>query len=186
MRAHAPDGGADGAVLAERRRNVRRRVPALPRRRGRLRLGQGGIADDADDPERPAPARRASRSRRCSAPASRPRRPSPASRSCGASPSPSSRWSRLPTTSMPRSTAARSAGSRRASARRRSRSCRCPGVNQDIVITVAWDISWYQYRVTPDSTQPVRLAERGHEPDGARRGVHRVERPCGRRRPHRP
>jgi hypothetical protein len=39
------------------------------------------------------------------------------------------------------------------------------GVNQDIVITVAWDISWYQYRVTPDTSQPVRLADRGHEPD---------------------
>jgi hypothetical protein len=39
------------------------------------------------------------------------------------------------------------------------------GVNQEIVITVAWDISWYQYRVTPDSGQPVRLAERGHDPD---------------------
>ena len=39
------------------------------------------------------------------------------------------------------------------------------GVNQEIVITVAWDISWYQYRVTPDSAQPVRLAERGHEPE---------------------
>jgi hypothetical protein len=38
------------------------------------------------------------------------------------------------------------------------------GVNQDIVLTVAWDISWYQYRVTPESTQPVRLAERGHDP----------------------
>jgi hypothetical protein len=39
------------------------------------------------------------------------------------------------------------------------------GVNPEIVITVAWDISWYQYRVTLDSAQPVRLAERGHEPD---------------------
>jgi hypothetical protein len=39
------------------------------------------------------------------------------------------------------------------------------GVNQEIVITVAWDISWYQYRVSPDSTQPVRLADRGHDPD---------------------
>ena len=39
------------------------------------------------------------------------------------------------------------------------------GVNAEIVITVAWDISWYQYRVTPDLAQPVRLAERGHEPD---------------------
>jgi hypothetical protein len=30
-------------------------------------------------------------------------------------------------------------------------------------VTVAWDISWYQYRVSPESAQPVRLAERGHE-----------------------
>ncbi len=37
------------------------------------------------------------------------------------------------------------------------------GVNPELVVTVAWDISWYQYRVTPDSAQPVRLAERGHE-----------------------
>ena len=39
------------------------------------------------------------------------------------------------------------------------------GVNAELVITVAWDISWYQYRVTADSSQPVRLAERGHELD---------------------
>ena len=39
------------------------------------------------------------------------------------------------------------------------------GVNTEIVITIAWDISWYQYRVTPDLAQPVRLAERGHELD---------------------
>ncbi len=39
------------------------------------------------------------------------------------------------------------------------------GVNQEIVVTVAWEISWYQYRITPESTQPVRLAERGHDPD---------------------
>ena len=38
------------------------------------------------------------------------------------------------------------------------------GVNADVVVTVAWDISWYQYRITPDSAQPVRLAERGHDP----------------------
>jgi hypothetical protein len=38
------------------------------------------------------------------------------------------------------------------------------GVNTEVVLTVAWDISWYQYRITPDSGQPVRLAERGHEP----------------------
>ena len=38
------------------------------------------------------------------------------------------------------------------------------GVNSELVITVAWDISWYQYRVSPESAQPVRLAERGHDP----------------------
>jgi hypothetical protein len=37
------------------------------------------------------------------------------------------------------------------------------GVNRELVITIAWDISWYQYRVSPDSAQPMTLAERGHE-----------------------
>jgi hypothetical protein len=37
------------------------------------------------------------------------------------------------------------------------------GVSGEVVVTVAWDISWYQYRVTPESAQPVRLHERGHE-----------------------
>ena len=37
------------------------------------------------------------------------------------------------------------------------------GVNAEVVVTIAWDISWYQYRVSPDSVQPVRLEERGHE-----------------------
>jgi len=35
----------------------------------------------------------------------------------------------------------------------------------EMAVTVAWDISWYQYRVTPDSGQPVRLERRGHELD---------------------
>ena len=38
------------------------------------------------------------------------------------------------------------------------------GPNPEVVITLAWDISWYQYRVSPDASQPVRLAERGLEP----------------------
>jgi hypothetical protein len=38
------------------------------------------------------------------------------------------------------------------------------GVNAEVVVTVAWDISWYQYRVTPDSDNPVRLEGRGHDP----------------------
>jgi hypothetical protein len=37
------------------------------------------------------------------------------------------------------------------------------GVSGEMAITVAWEISWYQYRVSPDSAQPVRLAERGHD-----------------------
>jgi hypothetical protein len=39
------------------------------------------------------------------------------------------------------------------------------GVNTEVVVTVAWDISWYQYRVSSDAPQPVRLAERGLELD---------------------
>jgi hypothetical protein len=39
------------------------------------------------------------------------------------------------------------------------------GVNSEVVITVCWEISWYQYRVSVDSSQPVRLAQRGHDPD---------------------
>jgi len=39
------------------------------------------------------------------------------------------------------------------------------GTNPEVVITVAWDISWYQYRVAIDSSQPIRLADRGYEID---------------------
>ncbi len=37
------------------------------------------------------------------------------------------------------------------------------GVNTEVVITVAWELSWYQYRVSFEAPQPVRLAERGTE-----------------------
>ena len=55
------------------------------------------------------------------------------------------------------------------------------GVNTEVVITVAWDISWYQYRVTVDSAQPVRLEERGlelSEVDAHVPGVEREPRPA--------
>jgi hypothetical protein len=39
------------------------------------------------------------------------------------------------------------------------------GVSGELAVTVAWDLSWYQYRVSPDSAQPVRLERRGHELD---------------------
>ena len=35
----------------------------------------------------------------------------------------------------------------------------------ETAVTVAWDLSWYQYRVSPESGQPVRLERRGHELD---------------------
>ena len=38
-----------------------------------------------------------------------------------------------------------------------------PGVNTELVLTFAWDISWYQYRVSPEASQPVRVEERGHD-----------------------
>ena len=52
---------------------------------------------------------------------------------------------------------AKSLGEPRASIRQLS------GVNQELVITIAWDITWYQYRVSSESAQPVRLEARGHE-----------------------
>ncbi len=39
------------------------------------------------------------------------------------------------------------------------------GLNREVVITAAWDISWYQYRIDFDSAQQVRLAERGLDPE---------------------
>ena len=104
------------ALLAERRRQVRRRLPALPGDRARVRLGEGGLADARRRSSRTAGAA-ASRSPRSSAPGRPPRRRSRASRSCAVSRSPSSRSSRRPTTSTRPSSAAPSAGSRRASAR---------------------------------------------------------------------
>jgi hypothetical protein len=35
------------------------------------------------------------------------------------------------------------------------------GVTGELVLTFAWEITWYQYRVLPEAAQPVRLADRG-------------------------
>jgi hypothetical protein len=40
-----------------------------------------------------------------------------------------------------------------------------PGPNPEVVITIAWDISWYQYRISIGAPQPIRLTQRGLEPD---------------------
>jgi hypothetical protein len=37
------------------------------------------------------------------------------------------------------------------------------GTAGELAVTVAWELSWYQYRVSPESAQPVRLERRGHE-----------------------
>jgi hypothetical protein len=37
------------------------------------------------------------------------------------------------------------------------------GAAGELAVTVAWDLSWYQYRVSPESSLPVRLERRGHE-----------------------
>jgi hypothetical protein len=37
------------------------------------------------------------------------------------------------------------------------------GVKAEFVLTIGWDLSWYQYRISLDASQPVRLVERGHE-----------------------
>ena len=39
------------------------------------------------------------------------------------------------------------------------------GTTGELAVTVAWDLSWYQYRVSPESGQPIRLERRGHEVD---------------------
>jgi hypothetical protein len=39
------------------------------------------------------------------------------------------------------------------------------GVNSEVVVTVVWEISWYQYRISLDAAQPVRLAEKGFDPE---------------------
>jgi hypothetical protein len=38
------------------------------------------------------------------------------------------------------------------------------GTNAAVVVTIAWDISWYQYRVSLELEPAVRLEERGHDP----------------------
>ena len=39
------------------------------------------------------------------------------------------------------------------------------GVSGEMVVTIAWEISWYQYRVVLDGARAVKLADRGYELD---------------------
>ena len=38
-----------------------------------------------------------------------------------------------------------------------------PTGEREAVVTICWDISWYQYRVDANESQPVQLAERGFD-----------------------
>jgi hypothetical protein len=42
---------------------------------------------------------------------------------------------------------------------------RLAGSGPDVVVTFVWDLVWYQYRVNRDAAQPLRLTDRGTEPD---------------------
>ena len=46
-----------------------------------------------------------------------------------------------------------------------------PGLRGEVVVTIAWDLSWYQYRINPDGVQAVRLAQRGYELDEIDEGL---------------
>ena len=164
LRADAADGRAGDPVLAERRDRLRRRLPALRGDGGRVRLDPRGRADDADGPDRRAAARGS-----CSATllGTKPRAveetvaSEPILRRLSEQELAIVEAADLFNASQYRRTVggiAKSLGAPRVSVVVLS------GVNAEVVVTVAWDISWYQYRVSPDSDNPVRLEERGHDP----------------------
>jgi hypothetical protein len=39
------------------------------------------------------------------------------------------------------------------------------GSAPDVVLTLVWDLAWYQYRISRDATQRMRLTDRGTEPE---------------------
>ena len=157
-------------------RRLRRRLPALPGGRARPRAGSARAA-------RSAPAVRNVRRRRSLSlaailgvgGAARPRRSSPSRSSAG---SPTDEQAVVEAAGAvqrergPRTVEgiARSLGEPQVSVVPLS------GSSTDVVITVSWEISWYQYRVTAEATQPVRLAERGHGAGRARSDLHGLER----------
>ena len=151
-------------LLAERRERVRRRLPALPGHRARARLDEGGLSDQPDGAARAAAAELlAGVAAEAAGSAAREhgrRRADPAP--------PLRRRARDRRGGRPLQRVAVPPHGRRdrakSSARRRVSIVPLSGTNADVVVTVAWDISWYQYRVTLDLEHAVRLAERGHDP----------------------
>lgn len=39
------------------------------------------------------------------------------------------------------------------------------GANAESIVTFAWEITWYQYRISPEASQPVRIEDRGQDID---------------------
>ena len=39
------------------------------------------------------------------------------------------------------------------------------GSSPDVVLTFVWDLAWYQYRINREASQPIRLTDRGTEPE---------------------
>ena len=186
LRTHAPDGRAHGALLAERRRATtstsarsarRRRSSTAGSRRARRRRRRS----------RPSGGGRGSRSPRCSASATPPAEAPMATRADPAPPLRARARDRRGGRPLQR-VAVPAHGRRDREEPRRAARLDRPALGRQPRgrVTVAWEISWYQYRVTPDSAQPVRLAERGHEPGELEGSFTRVERAHGRGRPHRP
>jgi hypothetical protein len=44
------------------------------------------------------------------------------------------------------------------------------GPSPEVVLTLVWDLAWYQYRINRDATQRVRLTDRGTEPEEVEAG----------------
>ena len=138
------------ALRAERRRELRRRLPALPGDRARVRLGkEGAPTTPTVRPERaPRGASRWPRSSAARRPAAEPVAPEPILRRLSEHELAIVEAADLFNASPYRRTVAgiaKSLGDAAASS-----IVPLSGVNADVVVTVAWDISWYQYRVAPD------------------------------------
>ena len=170
---HARDGDADLCdlrallmrrapdPLLARRRAVRRRLRALRRDRARARLaarGQPGAADRPAFEAAPAESREPARRREAG-------RGGTGGRRADSAPLSEPELALVEAAdlfnlSQHRRTVAgvaKSLGPPKASILPLS------GVSGEMIVTVAWEISWYQYRVSPDAAHPVRMVERGHD-----------------------
>ncbi len=130
------------------------RARLAARRRARAAAGRGGRAGGGRAARLAAPAAR----RR---PSSRSRSPSPSAR-CRCRPRARSSAASTPSTRAP--TAARVASIAKSLGVPRASVVVLSGNRPDAIVTVAWEISWYQYRVEAEHGGHVRLEDRGDDP----------------------